>query len=159
MDFIAFENKLNERAHNLVYEERIQLGLDICKRLFPYYKEFYNESGFGNPDVLLDSIRFAESGSQDNEQIYDFLDALEEISPDTDDYDEAEYALNACGAVNALLLQVAEPDEREHFIEMAMAYYDTIDAKVQDEPDDELSEEQIDRHPMILEAQRFLLQS
>mgnify|MGYP003575057517 CR=1 FL=1 len=159
MDFIEFEKKLNERAQNLVYEDRIKLSLDICKRLFPYYKEFCNETGFGNPDVLLDSIRFVESGSQDNEQIYDFLDALEEISPDTDDYDEAEYALNACGAVNALLLQVAEPDEIEHFIEISMAYYDTIDAKVQDETDDDLSEEQIDMHPMMLEAQRFLLQS
>lgn len=159
MDFIEFEKKLHERAHNLVYEDRIKLGLEICKRLFPYYKAFSNESGFGNPDVLLDSIRFVESGSRDNEQIYDFLEGLEEISPDTEDYEEAEYALNACGAVNALLLQVAEPDEVEHFIEIAMAYYDTIDAKVQDETDDELSDDEIDMHPMMLEAQRFLLQS
>ena len=159
MDFIEFEEKLYERAESLAYEDRIKLGLDICKRLFPYYKAFCNESGFGNPDVLLDSIRFVESGSQDTEPIYDFLDALEEICPDTDDYEEADYALNACGAVSALLLQVAEPDEIEHFIEIGMAYYDTIDAKVQDEADEELSEEQMDRHPMMLEAQRFLLQS
>ncbi|HYH14273.1 MAG TPA: DUF416 family protein [Flavisolibacter sp.] len=159
MDYIEFENQLHERAQNLAYEDRIKLGLDICKRLFPYYKEFYNEASFGNPDVLLDSIRFVESGSQDNEQIYDFLDTLEEISPDTEDYEEAEYALNACGAVNALLLQVAEPGETEHFIEIAMAYYDTIDAKVQDEADEDLTDEEIDRHPMLLEAQRFLLQS
>ena len=159
MDFIDFEEQLNEHARNLDYEDRIKLGLDICKRLFPHYKSFCNESGFGNPDVLLDSIRFVESGGQDTEQIYEFLDALEEISPDTDDYDEAEYALNACGAVNALLLQVAEPDEEEHFIEIAMAYYDTIDAKVQDEAEEELAEEQLDSHPMVLEAQRFLLQS
>jgi uncharacterized protein YjaG (DUF416 family) len=159
MDFIEFEKKLTERAESLSYEDRIKLGLDICKRLFPFYKEFYNESGFGNPDVLLDSIRFVESGSQDSEQIYDYLDALEEISPDTEDYSEPEYALNACGAVNALLLQVAEPDETEHFVEISLAYYDTIEAKVQDEADDDLSEEQMDMHPLLSEARRYLLHS
>ena len=100
-----------------------------------------------------------ESGSQDSEQIYDFLDALEEVSPDTDDYPDAEYALNACGAVNALLLQVAEPDDVEHFLEASLAYYDTIEAKVHDEAEDDVSEEEMDRHPLLTEARRFLLQS
>jgi uncharacterized protein len=159
MDFIEFETKLTEYAQQLSYDERIAKGIAICKRLFPYYKEFVIESGFGNPDVLLDSIRFVESGSQDSEMIYEFLDSLEEISPETDDYDDAEFALNACGAVNALLLQVAEPDEAEHFVEVAMSYYDTIDAKVQDENEDDLSEEEMEKHPLLSEARRFLLDS
>lgn len=159
MNFIEFETKLNEYALQLTYNERISKGLAICKRLFPHYREFVNESGFGNPDVLLDSIRFVESGSQDSDTIYAYLDSLEEICPDTDDYDEAEFALNACGAVNALLLQVAEPDEAEHFDEVAMSYYDTIDAKVQDESEEELSDEEIDKHPLLNEARRFLLGS
>jgi uncharacterized protein len=159
MNFIEFETKLNEHAKQLSYPDRIAQGIAICKRLFPHYKEFVNESGFGNPDVLLDSIRFVESGNQESDQIYDFLDSLEENCPDTDEYEEAEYALNACGAVNALLLQVAEPDELEHFVEIAMSYYDTIDAKVQDELDEDASDEAIDMHPMLAEARRFLLQS
>lgn len=159
MNFIEFEQALNERAQQLAYPERIAQGLAICKRLFPYYKEFVNESGFGNPDVLVDSIRYVESGSQDADAIYNYLDNLEEVCPDTEDYEEAEYALNACGAVNALLLQVAEPDEWEHFVEIAMSYYDTVDAKLQDESDEELDDEAIDEHPMLAEARRFLLQS
>jgi uncharacterized protein YjaG (DUF416 family) len=157
MNFIEFETKLNERAQQLAYPERISLGIAICKRLFPYYKEFVNESGFGNPDVLVDSIRFVESGSQDSETIHGFLESLEEVCPDTDDYEDAEYALNACGAVNALLLQVAEPDDPEHFVEVAMSYYDTIDAKLQDESDEELSDEAIEMHPTLAEARNFLL--
>ena len=87
------------------------------------------------------------------------VDNLEEVCPDTEDYEDAEYALNACGAVNALLLQVAEPDEWEHFVEIAMSYYDTVDANLQDESDEELDDEAIDEHPMLAEARRFLLQS
>lgn len=159
MNFIEFEAALNDRAQQLPYPERIAQGLAICKRLFPHYKAFVNEAGFGNPDVLVDSIRFVESGSQDADAIYNYLDNLEEVCPDTEDYEDAEYALNACGAVNALLLQVAEPDEWEHFVEIAMSYYDTVDAKLQDESDEELDDEAIDEHPMLTEARRFLLQS
>ncbi|WP_132052109.1 DUF416 family protein [Pseudocnuella soli] len=159
MNFIEFEAALNDRAQQLPYPERIAQGLAICKRLFPHYKAFVNESGFGNPDVLVDSIRFVESGSQDADAIYNYLDNLEEVCPDTEDYEDAEYALNACGAVNALLLQVAEPDEWEHFVEIAMSYYDTVDAKLQDESDEELDDEDLDEHPMLAEARRFLLQS
>jgi uncharacterized protein YjaG (DUF416 family) len=157
MNIREFETKLSERAKELTYQERILKGIAICKRLFPYYKEFVHESGFGNPDILLDSIRFVESGSKDSNMIYTFLDNLEEVCPDTEEYDEAEYALNACGAVNGLLLQVAEPDEVEHFIEVAMSYYDTIDAKVQDESEEDLSDEQIEIHPSLTDARSFLL--
>ena len=159
MDFMELEQKLNERAKEMTYEARIAHGLKICKRLFPYYKEFVHEFGFGNPDVLLDGIRFVESGDQDSDRIYEFLETLEEVSPDTDEYEEGEYALNACGAVNALLLQVAEPDEVEHYVEIAFSYYDTIDGKVQDDSDDELSEEELDNHPLLAEARTFLLGS
>jgi uncharacterized protein len=159
MNFIEFETKLNERAQLMSYQDRISQGIAICKRLFPHYKEFVNESGFGNPDVLLDSIRFVESGSQDNDQVFELLDSLEEICPDTEDYDDAECALNACGAVNALLLQVAEPDDVEHFVEVAMSYYDTIDAKVQSEIDEDSRDEEFEMHPMLAEARRFLLES
>ena len=159
MKFIEFEKKLNEHSLQLSYNERISKGIAICKRMFPFYREFVNESAFGNPDGLLDSIRFIESGNQDTEAIHGFLDNLEEICPDTEEYDGAEFALNACGAVNALLLQVAEPDEVEHFVEVAMSYYDTIDAKVQDESVGELYDEEIGNHPMLAEARRFLLDS
>jgi uncharacterized protein YjaG (DUF416 family) len=159
MDFMELEQQLTERAQEMSYEDRIAHGLEICKRLFPYYKEFSNESGFGNPDVLLDGIRFVQSGDQDNDRIYEYLETLEEVSPDTDEYEEGEYALNACGAVNALLLQVAEPDEVEHYVEIAFSYYDTIDGKVQDESDEELSEEELDNHPLLKEARSFLLGS
>ena len=159
MIFSEFENKLNQRAQLLSYQDRISHGLSICKKLFPYYNEFVNESGFGNPDVLLDSIRFVETGKQDTDQLHEYLDSLEEVCPDTEDYGGADYALNACGAVNALLLQVAEPDDTEHYIEIVMSYYDTIDAKIQDETEEELSEEEIENHSMLIEATQFLLSS
>ena len=157
MEFIEFEKKLIERSERMSYEERIAHGLDICKRLFPYYKEFSNEASFGNPDVLLDSIRFVESNEQDTEQLHAYLESLEEVSPDTDDYEEGEYALNACGAVNALLLQVAEPDDPEHYFEIAMSYFDTVDGKVLEEVEEDLPEEDIDNHPQLREARAFLL--
>lgn len=157
MNFIDFEKKINERAAELSYEERIAQGTEICKRLFPYYKSFVNESGFGNPDVLLDSIRFVESGEQDVDQVQAFLDNLEEVCPDTEDYEDGEYALNACGAVNALLLQVAEPDEPEHFVEIALSYYETIEAVIQDEAEEDMTDEEIEGHPVLAEASRFLL--
>lgn len=159
MNFIDFEKKLIQRAAQLPYEARIAQGTEICKRLFPYYKTFANESGFGNPDVLLDSILFVASGEQDVDAIQAFLDNLEEVCPDTEDYEDGEYALNACGAVNALLLQVAEPNEPEHFVEMALSYYETIEAVIQDEAEEDMTDEELEVHPVLAEGRRFLLAS
>lgn len=157
MDIIAFETKLTQRAQQLSYEERVAHGMAICERLFPYYKTFVNETGFGDADVLQAGIRFAASGSQDAEELEDLLISLEEVCPDTDDYEDAEYALNACGAVNALLLQVAEPDDRDHYVEAAMCYYDTVDGKVQEASEEDSTDEELDQHPLLAEARRFLL--
>lgn len=156
MSFNDFQKQLKKRAELLTYEERIAFGIDICKRLFSEYRAFVNESGLGNPDVLLDAIRYVETGGVEPQEINQNLERLEEVTPDTDDYDGASYALNACVAVYELLSQVLAPMQCEHFIEVATAYYDTADAKVQ-ELEEELSEVQIDKHPLITEAKRYLL--
>ena len=156
MRFIDFQKQLKKRAKLLSYEERVAFGIDICKRLFFEYRAFVNESGFGNPDVLLDAIRYVETGGVEPHEINQYLERLEEVTPETDDYGGASYALNACVAVCELLSQVLAPMECEHFIEVATAYYDTADGKAQDLAD-ELSEVQIDMHPLITEAKRYIL--
>lgn len=157
MDFFVFETALTRHAQQLPYETRIARGIAICERLYPYYKTFVNENGFGEPEVLLAGMRFAASGSQDAGVLENLLESLEEVCPDTDDYEAAEYALNACGAVNALLLQVAEPNDAAHFVEVALSYYDTVEGQVQDQSDDAEPDEALEQHPLLAEARRFLL--
>jgi uncharacterized protein len=154
MNFIEFKNELYKRSEELDFEERRTLEIQICKRLFPYYKAFHNQSCFGNPDVLMDIIRFVESGDNQIKRIHMYLDALEEVTPDTEDFEECSYALNACEATRGLLLQIAEPSQTELFIETAMAYFDTMDAKVQEGG---LSEDEINKHPLMIDAKNFIL--
>ncbi|MEI6946724.1 DUF416 family protein [Paraflavisolibacter sp. H34] len=159
MDFLAFKKKLSQRAKQLSYEQRVALGLDLCNRLFPDYRTFAHASGWGNPDVLLDAIRFVASGSRDPQAISRHTDAIEEVTPDTEDFGGADYALSACCALIALLQQVEEPEDRESFEEIALAYYDTIDGRIQEQADDEPDEQLLARHPLLLEACRILFEA
>ena len=158
MNFIEFKSALVNRSENLDFQERIALEIEICKRLYPFYKAFHNETGFGNPDILLDSIKFVESGGTDIDQIHRYIEALEEITPDTDDLEDSSYALNACAGVFGLLSQVVEPSQADHFLETAMAYYETMDLKVHENSQEQLPEYKINDHPLMIEATNFILQ-
>lgn len=85
----------------------------------------------------------------------EILPKVDNITPNTEDFGNASYALNACSAVYETLEFLINKDQK-HILNIGSYLTDTIDFKIQE--DDELSEVQIDNHPMMIEARKFLIE-
>jgi uncharacterized protein len=136
----------------------LHLALNICKRLFFDYQNFYEANEWGNPDILLDAIHFIENHTTekpDYKVIAAIIQKVEDVTPDTEDFGEANYALNACCAVCSTLEFLLDK-KGSHITNVGTNLIDTIDAKVQG--DDYLTEEEIDQHPLMVDTRTFLLE-
>lgn len=158
MTYQEFDNKFKKEVANWSYERQLDLALDICKKLFYDYQQFYEENKWGNPDIVLDAISLAErckNGGEEKNLLANTIRSIEEVTPDTEDFEEANYALNACVAIFYTLKFLLE-NKPEHIYYVGTTLYDTIYAKVQ--TDNDLSDEEINRHSMMVETRRYLLQ-
>lgn len=135
------------------------MAVSVCKRLYPDYQTFFQENGWGNPDALIDAIRFIEShGAEkaDKHVIETITSNVLGATPDTEDFGEANYALNACCAVCSTLAYLLE-GKSEHIYYVGMNLIDTIDARAQE--DNDLTEEEIDQHPLMMDTITYLLEA
>lgn len=158
MTYKEFDSAFKRHVAQLPYERQLVLALDICRKLFFDYQQFYEENKWGNPDVLLDAIHLIEQSQidvPDSNLLTTAIKKVEEVTPDTEDFGEANHALNACTAVYYTLEFLLEK-KPEHIYYVGTSLYDTIDARVQDS--DDLSEQNIDKHPMMVETRKYLLQ-
>lgn len=140
-----------------MYEEQLELAILVCKRLFPDYKNFYTENSRGDPNVLKDTIQFCQNQDKEtlNINIIDnLLLKIDDITPETEDFENASYALNACTSVYETLEFIKDKNQN-HIINIGSYLTDTVDFKIQD--DKELTEQEIDNHPLMIEARNFLL--
>ncbi|RYZ80156.1 MAG: DUF416 family protein, partial [Proteobacteria bacterium] len=102
MTYTEFDIALKKHLASLADDEQRTLAIRVCKKLFFHYHAFHETTGWGDPDVLLDAIAMCDrigptghSGSQ----LLDVIAKVEEITPDTNDFEDASLALNACVAV------------------------------------------------------------
>lgn len=158
MTFQEFDSKLKKHVAKLPFERQLDLALNICKKLFFDYQQFYEVNKWGNPDILLDAIHLIEQSKivrPDRGLTAATVKKVEEVTPDTEDFGEAIYALNACCAV-CYTLEFLLENKPELIYYVGTSLCDTIDARVQRGYD--LSEEEIDRHPMMVGTRNYLLQ-
>jgi hypothetical protein len=80
------------------------------------------------------------------------------VTPDTEDFGDlsGSYALNAAASVYDTLQFILDKDP-VHIIAIGTYLTDTVDFKIQER--EHLTEEQIDEHPMMVEARDFMLKS
>jgi uncharacterized protein len=132
----------------------------VCKRLYFEYQNFSEINQWGNPDTLLDAIAFCEQAKLskiDRNLVEAKLASIYAITPDMDDFGDvvSTYALNACVAVNETLQFLIDLQPKQIF-NIGICLTDTVDFKIQG--DDNLPEEEIDKHPMMIEARNFLVE-
>lgn len=130
----------------------VDFGLDICKRLLPYYIEFSIRKNWGNVDLLSSAIQLCEQsvGTNVNKQLIDqLLEEIDQVTPNTEDFDDASYALNAANAIYMLLEYLLDDDQR-HIVDISTCMTDTLDSKIQDDQGG-LSHEQLMEHPRIID--------
>jgi uncharacterized protein len=133
------------------------LALNVCKKLFFDYQKFYEKNDWGNPDVLLDAINIIEQAQivrVDQVQLKSTLQRVNEVAPDSEEFGEADYAINASGAVYETIEFLLDRN-KTHIYNVGTYLIDTIDRRVQD--DEDFSEDEIDQHPLMVDAKYFLL--
>ena len=151
---ILFQSKVN----SLPREKQVDLAISVCKRLFPDYQQFHFENNWGNTDTLLDSIKICELNKANEinvQSVKDMLPNVNKIIPDTEDFENSSYALNASSAVYETLEFILDNDTK-HLVNIGTYLTDTVDFKIQEEA--ELTQQQIDSHPKMVEARKYLLE-
>jgi uncharacterized protein YjaG (DUF416 family) len=157
MNYKGFNKKFQSRINRLEYKKQYELAIAICKKLFPDYKDFHIENNWGDPDILIDAIKSCELYFQSKTGIIslkEMLPKIDSIVPDTEDFGNASCALNAGAAVYETLEFLIDRDHK-HILNVGTYLINTIDSKLQEE--DDLTEQQIDSHPLMVEARDFLL--
>jgi uncharacterized protein YjaG (DUF416 family) len=159
MRFDEFIIAFKDNVYALAFERQIDLAVFVCKRLFPDYVAFTNEHHWGNFDLLLDGIGLVEharNGTVNQPEVERLLQEVEMNIPDSDDFGDASgsFGQNASAAVGELLQFLLDRDA-EHIYNIGTYLTDTVDLKVH-----ELgcqTEEEIDSHPLMLEARQTLI--
>jgi uncharacterized protein YjaG (DUF416 family) len=158
MTYQEFTAKFKLRATKTSYEKQLQLALSVCKKLFFDYQLFSDKNNWGDSDMLLDAIKIIENAtlaSFDEGLISKMIDSITTITPDTEDFGDVSYALNACVSVCESLAFLIDKDA-EHIYTIGTMLTDTIDFKIQEDSD--LTQEQIDRDPIMIETRNYLLE-
>jgi uncharacterized protein YjaG (DUF416 family) len=159
MTYQDFTNTLQNQISLMPPKRQLELAIKICKELFFEYQNFFELYKWGNSDLLLDGINLSENalnGNQDFPNIKELIPKIDSITPDTDDFGSelGSYALNASTSVYETLEFLTDNDTG-HIVNICTYYTDTVDFKVQEKA--ELTQEQIDKHPLMIKARQFLL--
>lgn len=160
MDYRSFIDIFKKQVYALPDGRLLNFGIDICNKLYPDYVNFSSFHKWGDPKVLIDAIKvceLAKSSLPINGEVEKMMVKVDEIAPHMDNFGDevSSYSLNACVAVYHTLKYI-NTQEAEDIFWVGSTMIDTIDFKVQENK--KLSDEEIDKHPLMVETQNYLLE-
>lgn len=151
------ENRLRSALDHMDPRKRIAFMVLCCERMVPNYRRFTMDSGFGDSNVLRDSLDAAWAwlaSGQLPANLPEKQALVEAQAPDTAEFISpfTSAALDAANAVAAVLAALATPQEADA-IEVATLARDTLDLYIQEtenlNPNDPQTEEAIIYHPLM----------
>ncbi len=160
MNYNDFITIFKKQVFSIGYDRQLALAIDVCKKLYFDYVDFWEKYQWGEKEVLLDAIILLEqSKSEDISQmvIDRILSLINTITPDIDEFGDelASYALNACVAVYNSV-QFISDKQPEHIFDIGISLTDTIDIRIQEQQI--LNEQEIDMNPLMINARNYLLE-
>lgn len=158
MTYQEFTRQFKHQTQSLSYRKQIELAISICKKLFFDYQKFSEANNWGNPDLILDTIKFIEKCKNleiNNGLFKEKIKQIEAITPDTENFDDASYALNTCVAV-CETLDFLTDRKAAHIYAVGTCLTDTVDFKIQE--DTNLKKSEIDNNSEMIKARNFLLE-
>lgn len=160
MNYKEYTRLLKIQTASQAYEPQLKFAILICKKLYFDYQKFTEVENWGDSNLLMDAINVCQKAldhSDNTHEIKALLTKLESIIPDMDDFGNelGSYALNASAAVYETLEFIVDKD-KTHIYNIATYYTDTIDFKIQE--DKELTDLEIENHPVMIEAWNFVLE-
>jgi len=161
MRYEEFITKFNKQVFSIDNNKRLTLAIEVCKKLYFNYAEFSDKYQWDDKDVLLDAIKILEQSKTqeiNKSLVEQTLKRITTIAPDMDDFggeELASYALNTCVAVYKSI-QFLLDKQPKHIYDVGIALTDTIDFKLQEKTD--LTEEQIEKSPLMIDARNYLIE-
>jgi uncharacterized protein YjaG (DUF416 family) len=158
MTYQEFNRQFKLQTESLLFQKQIDLAISICKKLFFDYQKFSEENNWGNPDLVLDAIKLIEEQKNlhvDKDFLKEKINEIVIITPDTEDFGGASYALNACCAI-CETLEFLVDHRADHIYAIGTCLTDTIDFKIQEHTD--LTSKEIDENPEMIAARKFLIE-
>jgi uncharacterized protein YjaG (DUF416 family) len=148
-----------KQLQTLSYQKQVDLALTVCKKLYSDYVKCVEVHQWGDADILMDAITLCEQGQTglvERVKVEEMLPKVDAITPHMDDFGDeiSSYGLNASAAVYEML-QFLIDKHREHIYNIGNCFTNTIDFKIQEQRD--LTEAEIEKHPMMVEAWDFIL--
>lgn len=159
MNYKEYVSDFKKQLETLPYHKQFDFAITISKKLYFDYEKFVEVHQWGDAELLMDAIKLCEQGRAglvDGQEIEKMLSNVDAITPDMDDFGDeiSSYGLNASAAVYETL-QFLIDKNKEHIYNIGNYLTDTVDFRIQEERD--LSEEEIAKHPMMLEAWNYVL--
>ena len=159
MNYKEYVSLFKKQLETLPYQKQFELAHTVCKRLYFDYEKFVEVHQWGDADLLMDAIKLCEQGKAglvDKLEIEKMLPRVDSITPHMDDYGDeiSSYALNASAAVYETLQFLIDKD-KAHIYNIGNYLTDTIDFRIQEEKS--LNQDEIAKHPMMLEAWSYIL--
>jgi uncharacterized protein YjaG (DUF416 family) len=146
MKYLQFLKQFKSQVDILPYDRKVSLAISVCKKLVLDYQDFFEVSKWGNPNVLLNAINLIQTSSKESlnlSEVKDMLEKVNLVTPDTEDFENASYALNACTAIYETLEFLIDNDSN-HIANIGTYLTDTIDFKIQENKN--LQEDEIAKH-------------
>lgn len=159
MNYKEYVSLFKKQLDTLPYQKQFDLAITVCKKLYFDYEKFVEVHQWGDADLLMEAIKLCERGKAglvDRLEIEKMLPKVDAITPHMDDYGDeiSSYGLNASAAVYETLQFLIDKD-KTHIYNIGNYLTDTVDFRIQEDRD--LSEDEIAKHPMMLEAWNYIL--
>ena len=160
MNYREYTTILKSQTSSQAYLPQLKFAVRICKKLYFDYRNFTEVEKWGDANLLMDAINLCQQAIQNSinaEEVKALLPKIDLITPDMDDFGNelGSYALNASAAVYETLQFIIDKD-KTHICNIGTYYTDTIDFKIQEDKD--LSELEIENHPLMIEAWNFIIE-
>ena len=160
MNYQEYITTLENQTALQQYDDQLKFAVMISQKLYPDYQKFYEIYKWGEPELLIQAISVCQNAiinSVEISQLKTLVSKIDLIIPNMDDFGSelSSYALNASAAVQETLQFIVDKD-KTHINNVATYYTDTIDFKIQEEK--ELTDYEIETHPVMIEAWNFILE-
>lgn len=138
-------------------EKKITFSLLICERLLPNYVYFSKKYSYGNPSELNNIISILYKNlleKIEDPNIDNYIDTVEEIIPDTEDYSTilVSFALDACTSILSTLYFLKDK-EIENIVDVSTYATDTVDMFIQERDDLDVSNPNLE---LLIEEDLFM---
>lgn len=160
MKYEEFITKFNKQVFSINNNKQLGLAIEVCKKLWFDYVAFSDKYQWGDKDVLLDAIKILELAKLqeiDKTLLDQTIENIDFVTPDMHVYGSEElawYALNCCNAVYSSFEFLLDKSPK-HIYDIGICLTNAIEVKIHKTQD--LTEDEIDKNPLIIEARNFLV--